>query len=144
MSVIKKLLSVSWTTLFSGLSTFVVRFALLCLFGFLLVVVYRGLNEDGYRLQSFQVPLELERAGYNGQVLAVMIHDRVSELKSIANSRRVDSLELNVDLRPDLNLDVMGVGLSASSMTYYLRELLGRTTNTIAVSYTHLTLPTKA
>ena len=49
-----------------------------------------------------------------------------------------DSLELNVDLRPDLNLDVMGVGLSASSMTYYLRVLLGRTTNTIGGSLTDL------
>ena len=134
----KKLLSLSWTTLFSGLSTFVVRFALLCLFGFLLLVIFRGLNEDGYRLQSFQVPLEIERAGYNGQVMAIMIQDRVSELKAIAHSRRADSLELNVDLRPDLNLDVMGVGLSASSMTYHLRELLGRTTNTIGGSLTNL------
>lgn len=138
MSIIKKLLSVSWTTLFSGLSTFVVRFALLCLFGFLLVVIYRGLNEKGYKLQSFQVPIELEKAGYNGQVLAMMIQERVDELKGIANSRRVDSLELNVDLRPDLNLDVMGVGLSASSMTYHLRELLGRTSNTIGGSLTNL------
>ncbi len=138
MSIIKKLLSVSWTTLFSSLSTFVVRFALLCLFGFLLVVIYRGLNEEGYKLQPFQVPLELERAGYNGQVLAMMIQERVDELKEIANSRRVDSLELNVDLRPDLNLDVMGVGLSASSMTFHLRELLGRTTNTIGGSLTNL------
>ena len=138
MSIIKKLLSLSWTTLFSSLSTFVVRFALLCLFGFLLVVIYRGLNEEGYKLQPFQVPLELERAGYNGQVLAMMIQERVDELKEIANSRRVDSLELNVDLRPDLNLDVMGVGLSASSMTFHLRELLGRTTNIIGGSLTNL------
>ncbi len=138
MSTIKKLLSVSWTTAISGLSTFVVRFALICLFGFLLVVIYRGLNEDGYKMQPLQVPLELEKAGYNGQVLTVMIQDRVEELKTIANSRRVDSLELNVDLRPDLNLDVMGVGLSASSMTYYLRELLGRTNNVIGGSLTDL------
>ena len=138
MSTIKKLLSVSWTTAISGLSTFVVRFALICLFGFLLVVIYRGLNEDGYKMQPLQVPLELEKAGYNGQVLTVMIQNRVEELKTIANSRRVDSLELNVDLRPDLNLDVMGVGLSASSMTYYLRELLGRTNNVIGGSLTDL------
>jgi len=138
MGFMKKLVSLSWTTVFSGLSTFVVRFVLLVLFGFLLVVIVRGLNEDGYRLQSFQVPTEIEKAGYNGEVLALMIQDRVQELKQLANSRRVDSLELNVDSRPDLNLDVMGVGLSASSMTYHLRELLGRTTNTIGGNITNL------
>ncbi len=104
---------------------------LFVLFAFLMVVIVRGLKEDGYKLQALQVPQNLEKAGYNGQVLALMMQDRVHELKMLANSRRDDSLDINVDVRPDLNLDVMGVGLSATSMIYHIKELLGRTTYTI-------------
>ena len=134
----KRLRSVAWATVFSEFSAIMVKLALISLFLFLIFVVFRGLNQEGYRLQSFQVPKELNEAGFNGQVVALMLQDHVVELKEIANSQRVDSLNLSVDLKPDLNLDVMGVGLSSTSMIFHLRELLGRETFSISGNVTDL------
>lgn len=138
MSTLKKLRSLPWTTIMSGLSTFVFRLAILALFLVLAIVIVRGLNSDGYSVQAFQVPKELNDAGYNGQVVALLIQDQVKNLKVLANSVREDSLNLNVNLRPDLNLDVMGVGLSTSSMIFHLKELLGRENYTIGGNITDM------
>lgn len=138
MSLYKRFTSLPWTAIFSGLSTFIVRFALLSLFLILVIVIYRGLNQEGYSVQSFQVPKSLNDAGYNGQVVALLLQDHVQELKVLANSQREDSLDLNVNMRPDLNLDVMGVGLSSSSMIYHLRDLLGHENYTIGGNITDM------
>lgn len=101
-------------------------------------MIYRGLNQEGYSVQSFQVPKNLNDAGYNGQVVALLVQDQVQELKVLANSQREDSLDLNVNMRPDLSLDVMGVGLSSSSMIYHLRDLLGHENYTIGGNITDM------
>ena len=113
---------------------------LLSLFIFLILVVVRGFKEEGYSVKPFQVPKKYEDAGYNGQVVAFMIQDEVAALKTKANSQRRDSLAqgLNVDLRQDLNLEVMGVGLSATSMIYHLRELMGKENFSISGNITDL------
>ena len=126
MKFIKKIASVSWTTVFSTLSTFAIRFLLFVLFLFLVVVIFRGLRQDGYTLQSFEVPKSFEDSGHKGKVIANMLLNEVEEVKQYAKTRKQDSLNVTFDVRPDLNLDVMGVGLSASSVIYHLKELLGR------------------
>ncbi len=136
--IIQKITSLSWTSAFSSISTFAVRFLLVTLFFFLLVVIYRGLNQKGYALQDFEVPKSLDEAGYNGSVTAYLLQEKISEIKSIAITRRSDSLQVNLDIRPDLNLDIMGVGLSSASIIYHIRELLGRQNNTISGFITDL------
>jgi len=111
---------------------------LLALFIFLLIVIVRGLKEDGYTVQAFEVPKSYSDAGFNGQVVAFEIQQRVEKLKQEANSSRVDSTNLNVNIKQDLNMEVMGVGLSASSMIYHLRELLGKKTLTISGDVTDM------
>ncbi len=122
----------------SDLTAILVKVVLIVLFLFIVFVVIKGLNQTGYSVQAFQVPQTFEEAGYNGQVIALMLQDEITDLKSIANSQREDSLEVNVDLRPDLSLDLMGVGLSSSSIIYHLRELLGRKNKTISGNLTDL------
>ena len=85
---------ISWTSAFSSISTFAVRFLLVTLFFFLLVVIYRGLNQKGYALQDFEVPKSLDEAGYNGSVTAYLLQEKISEIKSIAITRRSDSLQV--------------------------------------------------
>ena len=125
-SIIRKASSLSWTSLFSGTSKFAMRFLLITLFIFLLIVIYKGLNQKGYALQTFEVPKTFDDAGYSGSVASFLLQEQIAEIKAIARTRRDDSLEVNLDIRPDLNLDIMGVGLSSTSIIYHARELLGR------------------
>jgi len=138
MGIFKRLSSISWTTIVSGASAFAVKFFLIALFLFLVLVVVRGLREDGYKVQAIQVPKKYEDAGFSGQVIAFMIADKVGELKKTAKTVRVDSLDLNVDMGQDLTMDVMGVGLSAESIIHHVRELLGRQNYTIGGEITDM------
>tara|TARA_Y100000385_G_C13047176_1_gene618042 strand:+ start:378 stop:599 length:222 start_codon:yes stop_codon:yes gene_type:complete len=66
--IFQKVSSLSWTTLFSGVSSFAMRFLLISLFLFLMVVIYRGLNQTGYALQPFEMPKSISDNGINGNV----------------------------------------------------------------------------
>ncbi len=80
MGVFKKIASLSWSSVFSGISSAAVKLMLLSLFIFLILVVVRGFKEEGYSVKPFQVPKKYEDAGYNGQVVAFMIQDEVAAL----------------------------------------------------------------
>jgi len=128
----------SWLSYSSYAFTFFVRAAIIALVLVLAVVVIRGLNQEGYRVRPFQMPKHLNDAGYTGSISAIMLQNKVQELKAIATSIKSDSTTFNVDTRPDLNLDLMGVGLSTGSIIFHMRELMGRDNEVIDGSITLL------
>jgi tetratricopeptide (TPR) repeat protein len=63
--------------------------------------------------------------------VARKVRDEVLALKEIAQSAKQDSVQLLDQNQPELDLAVMGIGVSLRSITYHLRELLGRKNLTI-------------
>jgi len=99
--------------------------------------IYKGLKQDGYILQAIQVPKTFNDNGYNGIVVASKIQDRILEIKN--QSSRADSLQVTANLNAtDLNLQVLGVGVSSSSLIYHIRDLLGVKTKSISGDLTQL------
>ena len=109
---------------------FILRLGTLALIVFFILFIIRLFDDHGYVLDKFSVPKALDESGYNGQVVALRIHDEVVLLKEFAGSIKDDSLELQ-GIQEDLSLDVLGVGLSLRSLTYQLRAILGKENKTI-------------
>lgn len=118
----------------SWLSTFVsllLRTGTLVLIAALMVLLWRLFRNDGYVIEAFSVPKSLEESGFQGQVVARMIQDELLLVKAIAASVKSDSLQMRGDEQPELNVAVMGFGVSLRSIAFQLRELFGRPNNVI-------------
>ncbi len=99
---------------------------------FLGVVVIKGLKDDRIMLNEFEVPQNLELAGYKGKVLSRQLQDKLTTLKIEARSSKEDSLHIEFDQTPDLNFQILGVGLSSQSLSYHLKRLMGIESKTIS------------
>lgn len=127
----RKIFTFSW--LAPGLETLVsiiLKLGTLALVSFFLLFFLRLFKDQGYVLQSFSVPKLLEEQGYNGQVIALRIQDELTLIKEIAGSVKEDSLQLRED-QGDIDLAVLGVGLSLRSLAFQLREIMGRENKTL-------------
>ncbi len=102
------------------------------------VMLYKGLSNDAYLIQAFQVPGDFEDKGYNGIVLSRKVQDRVISLKSYISSSKEDEFDFEADLEPDLEVGVMGFGLSLNTVTFHLKSLLGRKNKIITGELTDL------
>lgn len=102
------------------------------------VMLYKGLSNDAYLIQAFQVPGDFEDKGYNGVVLSRKVQDRVVSLKTYIGSSKEDEFAFEADLEPDLEVGVMGFGLSLNTVTYHLKSLLGRKNKIITGELTDL------
>lgn len=90
------------------------------------------LNYQGYTIRQFSVSKHLEDEGFNGSVIARKLEDHYLQLKDIAVSVKEDTVQaIGDDDQPELNVDVLGVGLSLRSIGFHLRDLLGRENNFI-------------
>jgi len=92
----------------------------------LFVFLYRTLTDQRYVIKSFSVPQHLEENGFTGAVVATRINDEVKALKELAASAKTDSLQMSGALEPALEVAVMGIGFSLESITYHLRQIMGR------------------
>lgn len=108
------------------------HFLLIILVGFILVVLFKGIRQEGVTIQAFQLPKHLVESGLNGQVFGMRIRDRVERIKVEVNSLKEDSTSLDAQLKPDLNLEVLGVGFSTNNMMYHLADLFGVQNHTIS------------
>ncbi|MEL6923042.1 MAG: tetratricopeptide repeat protein [Bacteroidota bacterium] len=97
----------------------------------LLYLVYRGYQDDRYLIQDFHVPVAFEESGVDGTVLSRKIQDEVRRLKEEIFVAKKDTVELEATDAPDLQVDVMGVGLSVNSITYHVKNLFGKKSNII-------------
>ena len=111
--------------------TIILRVVIIILIVILLHAIYKGLKQDGYIIQAIQTPRSFAESGYNGIVIANKLQDKVKQIKDSANSSRQDSLVISANSSSDLKMDVMGIGVSSTSLIYHLRDLLRIETKTI-------------
>lgn len=115
----------------------VLKLGTLFLVSLFLLFIFRIFQDQGYILESFSVPQELEESGYTGQVIALRIQDELVELKGVINSVKDDSLELKSN-NTDIDLSVLGLGLSLKSIAFQIREAMGKKNKTIRGEVTQL------
>ncbi|PHN08044.1 tetratricopeptide repeat protein [Flavilitoribacter nigricans] len=119
----------AWLTVLSSL---LLRIGAILLVVGLVLFLWRMLNYEGYNIQQFSVPKQLEENGFSGTVIARQLEDQYLHLKSIAVSIKEDSVQaVGDEQQPELNVDVLGVGLSLRSIGFHLRDLFGRENNFI-------------
>ena len=118
-------------------SSFVKLAALVLILGFA-SLIYKGLKNDSYTIEAFSVPDNLEKGGYNGLVVAHQIQDEVNRIKEKVSSIKEDSVQFNEGSRPEMNIAVMGFGVSLQSITYYSREIFGKKNKSMAGEITYL------
>lgn len=119
------------------LTSITLKLGTLLLVGFFLVFFVRLFKDQGYVIQSVSVPKQLMDQGYTGQVIALRIQDELAELKELAVTVKADSLQLKGD-QQDIDLSVLGVGLSLRSLAFQLREVLGRENKTVRGEITRI------
>ncbi len=110
------------------------RFGLLLLLLGVIVFIWRGLQNDTYTIEAFQTPEDFTKAGLNGVVLSNKLVDELNEVETFVSSMKegpLNEIQSNVG-KPDLNVEVMGIGLTLNTVTYYLRDLLGRRNRAIS------------
>ena len=107
------------------------------LFG-LFLLIYKGLNKDGYTLKEIEVPSSFSSGGYTGSVLAHQIQDRLEKIRNTSSELRQDSLQFTSNESPEMNVAVMGFGISLQSVVYYARDILGKENKSIGGELTEL------
>ena len=107
------------------------------LFG-LLWLIYKGMTNDQFTLEEFEVPQAFEQGGYTGKVVARQVQDRVTRIRDIASGLRSDSLQISAAHAPSMNVTVMGFGFSLESLIYYARSVFGKEARTISGELTEL------
>lgn len=100
------------------------RLGILILALFLIMVLLNGVKKQTPTVQPFEVPESWEQVGLNGQTVARRVVDQVEEIKNMVNSAKSDSTFLESGSGTDLEVNVMGVGLSLNAFSYYLKSLL--------------------
>lgn len=127
----RHLLSFAWfPSILEGLVSIVLKLGTLLLVILFLVFFLRLFKDQGYFIQAFSVPKQLEEQGYNGQVMAIRVQEKLEELKEQAGSVKEDSLQLKSN-QQDIDLSVLGVGLSLRTLAFQIREALGRENKTL-------------
>ena len=103
------------------------RAGLLLLLLGVVVFVVKGLRNDAYTIKALQVPLSFTEAGISGAVLSRKLIDELHHIEDFAASVKegpLNTIQSEVG-KPDLNVEVMGIGLTLNSLTYHLGDLLG-------------------
>lgn len=118
-------------TWLSTLVSLLLRLGTLALIVLLIVLLWRLIRSDGYVIDAFTVPKALDEAGFQGPVVARMTQDEFVRVKDIAASIKADSVQMQNDDTPELNVAVMGFGVSLRNIAFQLRELFGRPNKTI-------------
>ena len=105
---------------------------------FIVAVIYKSLQTEGYVVEAISVPKGINESGYDSQVLANLLQDELDLVKRVAGSSKEDSIKVNSQNSKDLKIDVMGLGFSTSTLSYHIRELFGIETKTIKGQLTHI------
>ena len=106
--------------------TIFLKIGTLFLLTIFIIFIIRIFKSEGYVLEPFAVPEAFEKSGYNGYVIAQKIQDEVYNIKEFAQTVKEDSLQLLGNDQPELDLKVMGVGVSLRTLVYQMRNLLGQ------------------
>lgn len=126
--------------------TIILKLGTLFLVLVLVLFFLRIFKSEGYVMEPFNVPTKLEESGFDGYVVAQKIQDKVFSIKSFVGSIKADSVQLVGDEQPELDLKVLGVGVSLRTLVYQMRSLLAQKNQSIQGEITfidhqyHLTL----
>jgi tetratricopeptide (TPR) repeat protein len=124
-------------TWFGSLVSLILRIGTLFLIIIMLLLVFRIFKEEGYSIQAFLVPESLSKNGFDGNVMARQLQDEYSLVKSEAKSIKTENFQsINDSEQAEMNISVMGFGISLRSIAFQLRELLGRKNNAIRCEIT--------
>ena len=111
------------------LSTFVnllLRIGTLLLIITLLALLWRIFKNEGFIIEPFSMPKNCEENGYTGEVMARQMLDAYQEIKETGHSVKDDNINAEGPDNSELNVAVMGFGISLRSIAFRLRELMGR------------------
>lgn len=98
----------------------------------LAIVIIKGiLKTDELVIQPISAPQAFVQSGYQGHIISQRLHEEIETIYKNSTTVREDSTAINVDQSKDINMNVMGLGVSASNIIYHLRDLLGIQTNYI-------------
>lgn len=92
----------------------------------LALFLYRGMHDENYAVEAFHVPKEFSEAGLNGVVFANKLMDEVQAVEDFIASVKERPTEVQSGIQPDLDFQVMGIGLTVNSITYFLKEIFGK------------------
>jgi len=99
---------------------------------FICIVILKGmLKKDEMVIQPINTPKVFKESGFEGPYVAEKLEEHIEEIYNFATTIREESMQINVDQSKDINMNVMGLGVSASNIIYHLRDLLGIQTNYI-------------
>lgn len=114
------------------------RLGVFILLVFLIIVVWKDVKKEGIVFHPFEMPKKFEDGGFDGGVFAKRIFDEIESIKESARSQKTDSVQFNANERPDLQMDVLGFGLSSNSLSYYIKDLFGYESQIITGELTDL------
>jgi tetratricopeptide (TPR) repeat protein len=104
----------------------------------MMLLVVRIFKEEGYSIEAFLVPESLSKNGFDGNVVARQLQDEYSLVKSEVKSIKTENFQsISGSEQPEMNISVMGFGISLRSIAFQLRELFGRKNNVIRCEITH-------
>lgn len=104
----------------------------------LALFLYRGMHDQNYAVEAFHVPKEFSEAGLNGVVFANKLLDEVQAVEDFIASVKERPTEVQSGIQPDLNFQVMGIGLTVNSITYFLKEIFGKEKRSIGGELTDI------
>jgi tetratricopeptide (TPR) repeat protein len=113
----------------SWLSTLVnllLRIGTLILIFALVALVWRIFKNEGFTIEPFNMPKNWQDNGYTGDVAARQLLDVYQFVKKKGYSVKDDQVVAEGPDNAELNVSVMGFGVSLRSIAFHLRELMGR------------------
>lgn len=120
-----------------SLVSVILRIGTLFLIIMTVLLVFRIFKEEGYSIEGFSVPEGLSKNGFDGNVMARQLQDEYTLVKSEVKSIKTESFQsISGSEQAEMNISVMGFGISLRSIAFQLRELLGRKNNVIRCEIT--------
>jgi Flp pilus assembly protein TadD len=103
----------------------------------MILLLVRIFKEEGYSIEAFLVPEQLSKNGFDGNVVARLLQDEYSIVKKEAVSIKLENFQtINGSEQPELNIAVMGFGISLRNIAFQLRELMGSKNHVIRCELT--------
>lgn len=94
---------------------------------------YYEFTNEHYSFREFETPEDLATQGYNGSVVAYQIIDKVQYMKEKTNSLKGEDTKMSHSASmPDVDFNVVGVGISLQATIEYIKNLAGKPTKTIS------------
>ncbi len=113
-------------TWLSTLVNLLLRLGTLVLIFTLLALLWRIFQNEGFTIEPFSMPKTCEENGYTGEVMARQLLDAYLVVKKEGYSVKDDKINAEGPDDSELNVAVMGFGVSLRSIAFRLRELVGR------------------